>query len=100
MLRSVGLATDALDDPEGVITYLIASRLLEASVAHTGCQHFALLVGELANRESLGAVGRLMACAPDVGLGLAVTVSAKHLRDVWKSLSPWGSGRVRFAPLG
>ena len=70
VLGGVGLSEDALDDPDASINYLDVGRLLRASVEHTGCRHFGLLVGRLADLDSFGPVGRLMRSASDVRTAL------------------------------
>jgi AraC-like DNA-binding protein len=70
VLGSVGLSEDALDDPDASINYLDVGRLLRACVEHTGCRHFGLLVGRLADLDSFGPVGRLMRSASDVRTAL------------------------------
>lgn len=67
LLRAAGLPADALEDPEGSLTFPEVGRLLQACVAHSGCEHFGHLVGGRANTSSLGLVGALMRNAPTVG---------------------------------
>ena len=66
VLRSVGLPADALQDPEGALTFPELSRFLQACVAATGCQHFGHLLGARSGTTSLGLVGNLMRNAPTV----------------------------------
>jgi AraC-like DNA-binding protein len=75
---SAGLPADALNDSDGSITYLAASRLLEACVALTGCLHFGLLVGQLAKLDDFGTVGQLMRTAPDLRTALFDWVGHQH----------------------
>ena len=67
---SVGIDVHVLDDPENMITFTAAGRLLQEAAARTGCAHFGLLVGQRGDTRSLGLVGRLMRNAPTFGRAL------------------------------
>ena len=69
------------DDPETTVRFLDASRLLGVCVARPGCEHFGLLVGQREGIESLGALGRLMRQAPDVGTALQDLVLHLQVHD-------------------
>lgn len=81
LLRSVGLPPDALDDPEGALTFPDVGRLMLACVAATGCDHFGHLVGARSNTSSLALVGILMLNAPTVGDAL-MDLCANHQRYI------------------
>lgn len=70
-----------LDDGEQTIPYASAGRLLAICAARTGCDHFGLMLGQSSGLESLGLVGRLVECAPDLATALRNLVSYLHLRD-------------------
>ena len=70
LFRSLGLEIRQFAQPDSVISYIDASRLLEYCVAATGCEHFGLLVGERAGSSSLGISGFMMRSAPNVGTAL------------------------------
>jgi hypothetical protein len=78
VLAAVGLSPDALNDPEGTIPYPTMGRLVQASVDHTGCRHFGLLVGQRAGTASLGLIGELMNHAPTLGAALQDLVLHQH----------------------
>ena len=67
---SVGIDVRVLDDPENMIPFTVAARLLQEAAARTGCAHFGLLVGQRGDTRSLGLVGRLMRNAPTFGRAL------------------------------
>lgn len=81
VVAEAGLNLAMFDDPETTVSFLDASRLLGVCVARTGCEHFGLLVGQRAGIESLGALGRLMRQAPDVGTALRDLVLHLQVHD-------------------
>jgi AraC-like DNA-binding protein len=60
VVAGVGLDLAVLDDPENAIPFTAAGKLLQASAALTGCDHFGLLLGQRNDTRSLGLVGSLM----------------------------------------
>ena len=78
VLAAVGLVPEALNNPENTVSYPTMGRLLEACVAHTGCSHFGLLVGDRAGALSLGLIGALMAHAPTLGVAMRDLVLHQH----------------------
>ena len=78
VLAEVGVDVRLFDDPDNLIPYAKRARLLEHCVARTGCVHFGLLVGQRGGLESLGIVGLLSKCSPDVGEALLSL--SRHLR--------------------
>jgi AraC-like DNA-binding protein len=67
LLASLGLAPDALDDPEGRIPFATFAALLAACARRTGCAHFALMAGERTRLASTGLVGELARNCATVG---------------------------------
>jgi AraC-like DNA-binding protein len=78
VLNSVGLPSDAIDDPESRIPYFMMGRLLQACAQRTDCPHFGLLVGQRASTGLLGAIGQLMANAPNLGTAIRDLVQHQH----------------------
>lgn len=78
VLRSVGLPADALQDPEGALTFPEFGRFVHACVAATGCQHFGHLVGARSGTSCLGLVGSLMRNAPTVGDAILDLCTNQH----------------------
>jgi AraC-like DNA-binding protein len=67
VLRAAGLPANALEDPEGGLTFPEVGRLLQACVAATGCEHFGHLFASRCDTTSLALIGALMRNAPTVG---------------------------------
>jgi len=70
-----------LDDPEHRLSFLVASRLLQECVLATGCEHFGLLLGQMANPSYLGVTGFLVNTAATVGQALEALVENLDLHD-------------------
>src|SRR5690242_15565789 len=69
-LTAAGLASDALADPEGRISFAALGRLMRESVQLTRCAHFGLLAGRMWHLSDLGVVGELTRHSPTVGEAL------------------------------
>ena len=76
-----GVDPSLFDDPENIIRFHAAGRLLARCVAVSGCNHFGLLLGERTGLEALGLVGVLIEHSPDVGKALQNLVLHLHLHD-------------------
>jgi AraC-like DNA-binding protein len=81
LIREVGLDPRLFDDGMSVIPFAALGRLYTLCVAHTGCAHFGLLVGQRATILSLGLVGRLMQHSATVGDALRALVSNLSVQD-------------------
>ncbi len=46
VITEAGLDPKVFDDPDNMVSFAARSRLVELSVARTGCQHFGLLAGQ------------------------------------------------------
>ena len=64
VLAAAGVPAELLRDPESRIPFDTLGRLVDATVAASGCPHVMALVGLQGGVSSLGIVGRLMATAP------------------------------------
>jgi AraC-like DNA-binding protein len=80
VLVSIGLAPGTLDEGNNCIPYTKAGELLQRCVEITGCLHFGLLVGQLANVSSLGMLGELMWRSPSVEAALHSLILHMHLQ--------------------
>ncbi len=78
VLADVGLDDHALRDPEDVIPFTAAGKLLHVSAMRTGCAHFGLLVGQRCDTRSLGVVGSLMRNAETWGQAVLDLVGNQH----------------------
>ena len=81
LIRRAGLEPVFFDDPDNPVTFPALGRLLRLSVAETGCQHFGLMVGQLASPSSLGIVGYLAQNSSTVHEALRILVEHLHLHD-------------------
>jgi AraC-like DNA-binding protein len=66
--------------PDNVISYDAMGRLFARGVEHTRCEHLGLLVGQPGGLHSLGLVGLLVRCSPDVETALRSLTHHFHLR--------------------
>jgi AraC-type transcriptional regulator len=78
---SAGLDTDGLDSFENRIPFVAAGRLLHDCAVKTGCQHFALLVGQRARLSHLGLPGQLALHSPTVGAAIRTFAVYQHLNS-------------------
>ncbi len=60
LLEKAQIPPDVFDDPETLIPHTAVVRLLEESVAATGCEHLGLLLGQKASLQNLGLLGLLV----------------------------------------
>jgi AraC-like DNA-binding protein len=78
---SAGLDTDALDSLENRIPFVATGRLLHECVVKTGCQHFALLLGQRTRLSHLGLPGQLVRHSPTLGAAIRTFVVYHHLNS-------------------
>jgi len=81
ILSLAGLEAGIFDEPDNIIPFATAGRLLALCAASTGCPHFGLLTGERAGASSLGLVGFLVQNSVDVGTALRNLLLHLHLHD-------------------
>lgn len=81
VVASAGLDAIALDTPENRIPYVAAGRLLHECVVKTGCQHFALLVGQRTRLSHLGLPGQLIRHSPTLGAAIRTFAVYQHLNS-------------------
>ena len=80
VLAEARMTREQFESPDNVISYDAMGRLFARGVAHTGCQHLGLLVGQPGGLHSLGLVGLLVRCSRDVGTALRSLERHFHLR--------------------
>lgn len=78
---SAGFELRLLDDPDNMISYLTADRLLSRCAAVTRCEHFGLLIGKTVSPSHLGLAGYLTRTAKDVSSALETLVEHLDLHD-------------------
>ena len=81
ILGEAGLNLAQFEDPDTEIPFLAGSKMLARCVTATGCQNFALLIGERAGSSSLGLAGFILRFAPDVGTALNALLRHLELHD-------------------
>jgi AraC-like DNA-binding protein len=78
VLAEAGFDPALLNDPNNRISFAARSRLLARCAELTGCPHFSLLVGAQGGLQSLGLLGLLAQCSPDVSTALRSLVRFFH----------------------
>jgi AraC-like DNA-binding protein len=81
VFASAGFRPSEFDDTEHRVPYEQCSRLLAACAAGSGCEHFGLLLGQLAGPSHLGLPGFLARTASTVGEALESLVEYLDLHD-------------------
>jgi AraC-like DNA-binding protein len=70
VLEETGIRADIFDDPDNLISYPEAARLLAVSARRTRCDHFGLLIGQRNRLANMGLAGQLARCMDTAGAGL------------------------------
>lgn len=78
---SAGLDRGALDSLEDGIPFVATGRLLHECAVKTGCQHFALLVGQRTHLSHLGLPGQSARHSPTVGAAVRTFAVHQHLNN-------------------
>jgi len=81
ILDSVGLDVDALEGVENRVPFVAVGRLLHQCAVKTGCQHFALLLGQRARLSHLGLPGQLVRCSPTLNTAIRTFAVYQHLNS-------------------
>ena len=77
LLAHVGIAPEAIANPEGQIPYQALVALLREAALKTACPHLGLLAGHMWHLADLGVLGEAMRHSPSVGRALQ-TLTAYH----------------------
>ena len=81
VLRRTGFSREVLGDTDRQLSYLQASQMFAECVTASKCEHFGLLLGQMACPSHLGVAGFLLRSAPTVGLALKALVENLDLHD-------------------
>jgi len=81
VLSAADLSPTALDHVDQRIPVDITDALFEACLAHTGCEHLGLLVGQRGSLSQLGPTGDMMESAATVGDALRSFSVVQHLNS-------------------
>jgi AraC-like DNA-binding protein len=93
VLTVVGIPADIFEDPDSVISYPDAARLLRVSAEMANCDHLGLLVGQCSSLDSLGLAGKAALRAETVGEGLRNLSADFALHNTAAVLSVISAGR-------
>jgi AraC-like DNA-binding protein len=78
-LSRCGLRPDALDDPEGLMSFPAMMQLLEAAAHEAACAHIGLKLAASATLAQLGVLGEALRAGPTVGDALQTFVRHQRL---------------------
>lgn len=81
VLGEAGFSVGWFDDPDQMMTYEAAGRLIDHCVTVTGCEQFGLLLGAQSDPSVVGMAGFLLMTAPDVGTALRELNQFMDLHD-------------------
>lgn len=70
VLDGTGIGVEDLA-PDRFVPYSAVLEILDRAARFTGCEHFGLRLGKRQTLAALGPLGRLMRCAPTLGVALA-----------------------------
>ena len=76
---SAGLDPNGLDSLENQIPFVAIGRVLRHCAVKTGCQHFALLLGQRTRLSHLGLPGQLARHSPTLGAAIGTFAVYAHL---------------------
>ena len=81
VISEAGLELLLFDDPENVVSFASAGRLLKVCAERSRCPYFGLLAGQRTGLSSLGLVGLLARHSPTVGAALRSLVLYLHVHE-------------------
>lgn len=81
VMAGAGLDADACDAPASRIPFVAVGRLLYQCAVKTGCEHFALLVGQRTRLSQLGLPGQLVRHSPTLGAAIRTFAVYQHLNS-------------------
>ena len=81
LLKKFDLTEEFFRQPDNLISFRLAGRLLNACARASGCAHFGLLIGQMGNASALGAPGFLLRNAPDVATALHEAIGNLDVHD-------------------
>ena len=92
VLIGLPVGPEVFADPEAMIPFSLASRILESCARRSRCAHFGLLLGARYDHRMLGAPAAQMAQARNLGeaLGSFVALQRMNSQGAVAYLHPWG----------
>ncbi len=93
VLEGLPIEPSVFASDENRISYGLATKLLEAAAAKSGCPHFGLLLGARFDHRCMGAAGEWMANAPTLGAALTgfITLQSTATRGATSYLHRHGA---------
>ena len=79
VMSNAGLDADSCDAPESRIPFIAVGRLLHECAVKTGCERFALVVGQRMRLSQLGLPGQLLRHSPTLGAAIRTFAVYQHL---------------------
>ena len=79
LIAGCGLQPRVLEEPDNIIPFSLAARLLHLAAQQTDCPHFGLLLGQRQDLSVLGPVGFLVRHSPDVRTAIMALIRHMHL---------------------
>jgi len=92
VIRRVGCDPALFDDPDNPIDFAVVGRLLVHTADVTGCPYPGLELGRRWGLDELGALGRTISFAPDVGTALRALILHFHLHNRGAVPALWEGG--------
>lgn len=92
VLDAAAVRPDIFDDPDNLISYHDAGRLLAVSAQLAGCDHLGLLVGERSRLCNMGLAGQIAVCMDTAGQGLQTFADFFSLQNTAATVSLLRSG--------
>ncbi|MDH5226640.1 MAG: AraC family transcriptional regulator [Gammaproteobacteria bacterium] len=87
VLADAGVRADIFEDPDNLISYAEASRLLAASAKRANCDHLGLLIGQRSRLANMGLAGQLARCRDTAGEALQLFVECFTLQNTAAAVS-------------
>ena len=87
VLDDAGIRADIFEDPDNLISYVEAGRLLAASAKRTNCDHLGLLIGQRGSLANMGLAGQLARCMDTAGAALQLFADRFTLQNTAATVS-------------
>jgi AraC-like DNA-binding protein len=87
VLDDAGIRADIFDEPDNLISYAEAGRLLAASARRTRCDHLGLLIGQRSRLANMGLAGQLARCMDTAGAALQLFADRFTLQNTAATVS-------------
>jgi AraC-like DNA-binding protein len=92
VLDDAGIRADIFDDPDNLISYTEAGRLLAASARRSHCDYLGLLIGQRSRLANMGLAGQLARCMDTAGAALQLFADRFTLQNTAATVSLMSQG--------